>query len=185
VNSTEQRAGAAHPVQPNLVAPAGNDFSYITNDEALNLAHAGDPNWRLLSRAVHVSHIPTDLLWGLKPLGWTYHGHDVNYSHGNNDYWAPPGATHIRARLQIPRDRLCGQITMTLLVHVTNTVHRAPDHSPHMFEREANAWQVTVTTRTELNTALRELHEIAANPDTLAAFIALRGLTAAPYPEGH
>jgi hypothetical protein len=158
--------------------PSG--FCYVTSNEAMNRDHANDPAWTPLSRALNVDHIAGDLEWGLTPLGWRYLGHDTKHA-GNNDYWHPPGDPRIRAKLQIPRDRLHGQVTVTLLVYVDNNYSLLAT-AGRSHSLEANVWQATVTTRQELNNALLELHKIAGHPDTLSAYVALKGFKATPQP---
>lgn len=147
------------------IAPA-IAFEYLTSGEALNTPHP-----------VYVSDIPDDLPWGMTPLGWRYCGHTTLLL-GEHDLWIPPqhaepnianylsGIATPTHQLAVPRERGAGQYEIRF--------GYIPPESPRTVRtKQITLWRASITTRSELNTQLLTLHEIAGDPDALAAYTAL------------
>lgn len=142
-------------------------FAYLTSGEALNT-----------DRPVYVADIPEDLPWGMTPLGWRYCGHTTLLL-GEHDLWTPPQhATPTLAnylagqaapvyQLAIPRSHCLGQYEIRL-------GYIPPESNRFARIKPVTLWRASITTRSELNTQLLALHEIASDPEALAALTALQ-----------
>jgi hypothetical protein len=147
--------------------PALTAFEYLTSGEALNREHP-----------VYVSDIPEELPWGMSPLGWRYCGH-ANLLLGEHDLWTPPehanptlanylsGSAVPTHQLAVPRERGAGQYEIRF-------GYIPPDSTRFARIQQVTLWRASITTRSELNTQLLMLHEIACDPDVLAAYTALQ-----------